>query len=89
MDEAPRPVYVRIFGTNAVVPRAPMDAHALQQLGLLRGGGSGIRRGGGMLWHPQNLGLAKRQEDGGDCRRNETYCIFRLSKVRCPSFNPC
>jgi len=54
-DEAPRPVYVRLLGTNAVVPRAQMNAHALQQLGRLHGGGDEVRRDGGILCHPQNF----------------------------------
>jgi len=54
-DEAPRPVYVGLFCTDAVVPRAQVGAQAIQQLGLLERQRDGIRSGAGILCHPQNF----------------------------------
>ncbi|MNV89963.1 hypothetical protein D3C71_1842990 [compost metagenome] len=56
-NKTPCPIDIRLLSANAVVPRAQVNAHALQQLGRARSGEVVAGRLGvsEALCHPQNF----------------------------------
>ena len=58
--KAARPIDIRLLGANAVMPRAQVNAHALEQLGRARRGGAagGLRGLSGVPGHPRNFRFA-------------------------------